>query len=53
MDLLVDRCPKCFGVWLDNGELQKVGTIAEHLQSPKNRILRVALQMKHHQGDFI
>ncbi len=52
MDLLVDRCPKCDGVWLDSGELQKVGTIAEGLQSPKNRILRVALQMKHHQGDF-
>ncbi len=47
LDLLIDRCPACHGIWLDNGELQKVGTIAENFKSPKSKIIRVSLQIKH------
>lgn len=46
LDLLVDRCPSCHGIWLDNGELQKVGTIAAGFKAPKSRVVRVALQIK-------
>jgi hypothetical protein len=23
-DVFIDRCPKCFGIWLDKGELDKI-----------------------------
>lgn len=45
-DLLVDRCPSCHGIWLDNGELQKVAAIAGEFKAPKSRVVRVALQIK-------
>lgn len=45
-DLLVDRCPSCRGIWLDNGELQKVAAIAGEFKAPKSRVVRVALQIK-------
>jgi Zn-finger nucleic acid-binding protein len=47
MDLLVDRCPACRGIWLDNGELQKIASIAKNVELPKSKIIRVSLQVKH------
>lgn len=52
LDLLVDRCPTCHGIWLDNGELHKVGTIAADFKTPKSRVVRVALQIKLKSGGF-
>lgn len=28
-DIVVDRCPKCLGVWLDHGELGRILQITE------------------------
>ncbi|HIK96366.1 MAG TPA: hypothetical protein EYG03_30865 [Planctomycetes bacterium] len=28
-ELIVDRCPSCDGYWLDNGELERMGGVAE------------------------
>jgi hypothetical protein len=32
LNLVIDRCPKCHGVWLDGGELEQMrGSIEERL----------------------
>jgi hypothetical protein len=33
-DLIVDRCPKCGGVWLDGGELEVLGAAIQRAASP-------------------
>lgn len=33
-DLIVDRCPKCGGVWLDGGELEILGAAIQRAAAP-------------------
>lgn len=33
-DLIVDRCPKCAGVWLDGGELEVLGAAIQRAAAP-------------------
>jgi uncharacterized protein len=38
IDVIIDVCPACMGIWLDKGELEKIierATIAENCQNEK------------------
>jgi Zn-finger nucleic acid-binding protein len=39
-DLLVDRCPGCGGIWLDQGEVPRLEQLSAKLEDPRSRILR-------------
>ena len=45
-DLLLDRCPKCKGIWLDKGELPKVEDIAATIGDPKSKIMMACKYFK-------
>lgn len=45
-DLLIDRCPKCRGVWLDKGELRKIEHIAAHIETPNSKIMLACKQLQ-------
>jgi uncharacterized protein len=37
--LLIDRCPQCKGIWLDNGEFRKLEKIAAHMGNATSKLL--------------
>ncbi|MEW6355795.1 MAG: zf-TFIIB domain-containing protein [Planctomycetota bacterium] len=39
-DLMIDRCPKCEGIFLDKGELRKLESIAAKMDSFSARVAR-------------
>ena len=39
--LVVDRCAKCGGIWLDQGEVPTLERLSASLEKPASRILRV------------
>jgi len=39
-DLMIDRCPKCEGIFLDKGELSKLESIAAKIDSFSARLAR-------------
>lgn len=44
-DLLIDRCPRCKGVWIDKGELPKIKAIAARIGDAKSKILLACRQL--------
>ena len=45
-DLLIDRCPQCKGIWLDEGELPKLEVIAAHIGDAKSKIIFACKQLQ-------
>jgi Zn-finger nucleic acid-binding protein len=45
-DLLIDRCPQCKGIWLDEGELSKLEEIAAHIGDAKSKIILACKQLQ-------
>lgn len=45
-ELLIDRCPQCKGIWLDNQEFPKLERIAAHIGDPKSKILLASKQLQ-------
>jgi Zn-finger nucleic acid-binding protein len=45
-DLLIDLCPQCKGIWLDEGELSKLEGIAAHIGDAKSKIIRACKQLQ-------
>ena len=39
--LMVDHCPQCGGIWLDQGEVPTLERMSASLEKPASRILRV------------
>jgi Zn-finger nucleic acid-binding protein len=47
-DLIIDRCNKCFGIWLDANELWQLEDLAARVEDPSSRIMRAIKDMKAH-----
>ncbi len=45
-DLLIDRCPQCKGIWLDDGELPKLEAIAATIGDAKSKIILACKQLQ-------
>ena len=45
-DLLLDRCPKCKGIWLDKGEMIKVQKIAARIGDLKSKVMLASKHLK-------
>ncbi|NLU50647.1 MAG: hypothetical protein GXX09_09630 [Syntrophomonadaceae bacterium] len=37
--VLIDVCPECRGIWLDQGELQKILTLARDFEGEMERVI--------------
>ncbi len=44
--LVVDRCGKCGGIWLDGGEVPRLESLSAKLESPASRMLRTMKQIR-------
>jgi Zn-finger nucleic acid-binding protein len=51
--VVIDRCPDCFGFWLDEGELEAVQTLASQLDSEILRKMTVIPQPDESRGRLL
>ena len=49
-EIVIDRCPDCFGFWLDSGELESIKSLASQLDSETLRKMTVVPQPDNARG---
>ena len=45
-ELIIERCIKCFGIWLDAEELWQMENLASRVEDPRSRIMRAIKNMQ-------
>jgi Zn-finger nucleic acid-binding protein len=46
LDMLIDRCPSCSGLWFDFHETEKLARWAAEQESPRTRLARAVQNLK-------